>query len=100
MLLFCLLLTSFGINPSEALEITLPPETATLTKSTLTGYLLVQKNCLICHSAQYIQLQPQTSQRLYWEATVRKMKAVFGARFSDEEIFPMVEYLVKTYGTN
>lgn len=81
-----------------ALDITLPPETATYKPSDLPGYRLVQQNCMTCHSAQYVQYQPPTSPRGYWEATVKKMKHPFGAPFADEDIPAMVDYLVKTYG--
>jgi sulfite dehydrogenase len=77
---------------------TLPGETVVYRPSDLPGYQLVQRNCALCHSAQYVTTQPLTSARPYWEATVRKMKKPFGAVFPDEDIAPMVEYLVKTYG--
>jgi sulfite dehydrogenase len=77
---------------------TLPGETVVYRPSYLPGYQLVQRNCVLCHSAQYATTQPPTSSRSYWDATVRKMKKPFGAVFPDEDIAPMVEYLVKTYG--
>ena len=82
----------------RALDITLPPETATYQASPLPGYELVRQDCLICHSAQYAQYQPPSSARGYWEATVIKMKKVYGAPFADSDISSMVDYLVKTYG--
>ena len=78
--------------------ITLPAETAVYHPSDLPGYQLVQRNCLLCHSAQYVATQPPTLPRSYWDATVRKMKKPFGAPFSDEDVAAMVDYLVKTYG--
>ena len=81
-----------------ALEIHLPPETATYKPSELPGYQLVQRNCMTCHAAQYASSQPPASPRAYWDATVRKMKKPFGAQFADEDIPAMVDYLVKTYG--
>lgn len=81
-----------------ALDITLPPETATYRPSNLPGYQLAQRNCMTCHSAQYVSTQPP-SPRKYWEATVRKMKKPFGAQFPDEDIPALVDYLSKTYGT-
>src|SRR5437870_443844 len=84
-------------SATYALDITLPVETASYKPSNQPGYRLVQQNCLACHSAQYVQYQP-TSSRRYWDATVKKMKKVFGAPFADEDIGPMVDYLVKTYG--
>jgi sulfite dehydrogenase len=83
---------------AQATEINLPPETATYKPSTLPGYQLVQKNCMVCHSAQYPSTQPPSMGRAYWEATVKKMKKPFGAQFDDADIPAMVDYLVKTYG--
>jgi sulfite dehydrogenase len=73
-------------------------ETATYQKSDLPGYALVQRNCLTCHSAEYVSTQPRLP-RTYWEATVKKMKTPFGAMFPDEDIPAMVDYLSKTYGS-
>lgn len=79
-------------------EIKLPPETAMYKASSLPGYNLALQNCMICHSAQYVSTQPSTSPRAYWDATVKKMKKPFGAPLKDEDIEPIVDYLVKTYG--
>ncbi len=87
-----------GLPAAHALEITLPQETAAYKPSDLPGYTLVQQDCLICHSAQYVLYQPPSSPRSYWEATVKKMKKPFGAPFSDDDIPDMVDYLAKTYG--
>ena len=54
--------------------ITLPSETAVYRANDLPGYPLVQRDCLLCHSAHYVAMQPPTSPRSYWDATVRKMK--------------------------
>ncbi|HEX2531609.1 MAG TPA: cytochrome c [Burkholderiaceae bacterium] len=82
---------------ASALDVTFPPETATLKASNLPGYQLAEKNCMACHSTHYMQMQP-TSSRKYWDATVKKMKQPYGAQFPDEDIPAMVDYLVKTYG--
>ena len=81
-----------------ALDIQLPPDTAAYRPSQLPGYQLVQRNCMTCHSAQYVQSQPPSSPRGYWEATVKKMKKPFGAQFPDDDIPAIADYLVKTYG--
>ena len=83
---------------AHALEITLPNETAQYRESDLPGYQLAQRNCLICHSAQYVMTQPPGSQRSYWDATVKKMRHPFGAPLPEDEVAPIVDYLVKTYG--
>ncbi|MBV8666975.1 MAG: cytochrome c [Burkholderiaceae bacterium] len=89
---------SCAVPLASALDINLPPETAAYRPSDLPGYQLVLKNCLFCHSAHYPQMQPGSSPRGYWEATVKKMKKPFGAQFPDEDVPAMVDYLVKTYG--
>lgn len=94
--LFGLLAAAAGL--ANTVEIQLPPETATFKPSKLPGYQLVQKNCMTCHAAQYVATQPPTLDHADWEATVKKMKKPFGAQFSDADIAPMVDYLVKTYG--
>ena len=78
--------------------ITLPHETATYVSSELPGYQLIQRNCTGCHSAHYVAMQPPSSPRAWWDATVKKMKTPFGAPFPDEDIAALVDYLVKTYG--
>lgn len=78
--------------------ITLPPENAAYVKSDLPGYQLVVRNCIGCHSAHYVEMQPPSLGRTYWENTVKRMKKPFGAQFPDEDIAAMVDYLVKTYG--
>ena len=91
----CLLLS---VVQAWAQEIRLPQESARYVASDLPGYKRVQQNCLVCHSAEYVLNQPHDLGREYWDATVRKMKQPFGAFFADEDIAPMVDYLVKTYG--
>lgn len=95
----CLALaTLISATAAYGLDVTLPPETAQYKPSDLPGYRLVLQNCMICHAAQYVQTQPPTLPRSYWEATVKKMKVPFGAPFPEEDIPAMVDYLVKTYG--
>lgn len=89
---------SAGVASAAALTINLPAETTVYKPSTLPGYDLVQRNCMTCHSAQYVASQPPTMGRAYWDATVKKMKKPFGASFADADIAAMVDYLTKTYG--
>lgn len=96
-----LLLASVALMLSSAacaLDISLPRETARFKESGLPGYKLVLENCMTCHSVHYVQMQPPSSPRSYWSATVKKMKKPFGAQFADEDIPAMVDYLTKTYG--
>lgn len=95
-----ILLAASALAPYSAiaLDIQLPPETAVFKPSELPGYMLAQRNCMTCHSVHYIQSQPPSSSRDYWEATVKKMRVPFGAKLADEDIPAIVDYLVKTYG--
>jgi hypothetical protein len=42
--------------------------------------------------------QPPTAARPYWEAMVKRMKAVFKAPVDDADMPVIVDYLAKTYG--
>ena len=98
---FALALAGFGAS-NHALagskSIDLPPDGVQLKPSTLPGYAKAQVNCVACHSAEYMQYQPPTAPRPYWEAMAKRMKTVFKAPIADEDIPLIVEYLAKTYG--
>jgi sulfite dehydrogenase len=81
-----------------AAEITLPPESARLSDSSLPGYALANTYCFTCHSVDYIQYQPPANSRATWRASVVKMQKVFGAPIPDRAIDPIAEYLARTYG--
>jgi sulfite dehydrogenase (cytochrome) subunit B len=81
---------------TAALKIELPAETATFKPGPHLD--LVKARCLVCHSADYVSTQPPNLPRATWTAEVNKMKKVYGAPLGDEDIEPLVEYLVKTYG--
>lgn len=50
-------------------------------------------SCLACHSTSYIGMQPpMTADK--WEAEVKKMKATYGAPIADEQVKPIVSYLM------
>jgi hypothetical protein len=48
--------------------------------------------CVICHSPQYITMQPRFS-RATWLGEVKKMKDVYGAHISDDQVSKIAEYL-------
>ncbi len=83
---------------AKPVEITLPPDPTRLAESSLPGYNQATTFCYTCHSADYAKMQP-TSSRTYWQATVTKMQKVFGAPIPDDAVAPIVDYLVKTYGS-
>jgi mono/diheme cytochrome c family protein len=75
--------------------ITLPAETPVFKPAP--GVDLVQANCLICHSSEYIAQQP-AKPRDFWETTVKKMIEKYGAPTPPEIATPIVEYLTANYG--
>jgi len=83
---------------ATAKTITLPPDGVQLKANDLPGYALAKNQCVACHSAEYMLYQPPTAARPYWDAMVKRMKAVFNAPVNDADMPAIVDYLVKTYG--
>ncbi len=79
-------------------EIKLPPETAALAASSLPGYQVAMQKCAICHSVDYITLQPPNMTLKQWTAEMVKMQHAYGAPISDEEVNLVAVYLTSTYG--
>ena len=53
--------------------------------------------CVVCHSPRYITMQPRFS-RTTWLSEVNKMKDVYGAHISDEQVQKITDYLVSING--
>jgi len=99
--LVCAVAVSSTLPPlaSAAVKtIQLPADAVVLKPSSLPGYALAQGNCVGCHSAEYMLYQPPSAARPYWDAMVKRMKAVFKAPLEDADMPAIVDYLVKTYG--
>ena len=79
-------------------SITLPPDGAVLRPSPLPGYAKAQVDCVVCHSAEYMIMQPPNAGRPYWDAMTKRMKVVFKAPIDDADIPVIVDYLAATYG--
>jgi mono/diheme cytochrome c family protein len=79
-------------------RIELPPDPVQLKTSALPGYAKARESCVGCHSAEYMLYQPPTAPRPYWDAMVKRMKAVFKAPIDDADMPAIVDYLAKTYG--
>lgn len=78
-----------------AVTISLPAETAQFKPGA--GMDFATANCLICHSADYVYMQPPLSEA-QWQAVVVKMKKVMGAPLPDADIGPLVKYLMTQNG--
>src|SRR5215212_899744 len=72
----------------------LPAETTKLERGP--GVEVATAQCLLCHSADYISIQPPMN-RATWAATVTKMKDKYGAPILPDSTNALVNYLVKTY---
>ena len=63
-----------------------------------TGLDKVSTLCNICHSTDYITMQPKFP-RGTWTAEVNKMIKVMGAPINDEDAKTIIDYLAANYGS-
>ncbi len=56
------------------------------------GQEVANTYCLICHSADYIYMQPEHSEKK-WKAIITKMKRVFGCPIPQDQIPALSTYL-------
>jgi mono/diheme cytochrome c family protein len=76
--------------------IVLPPEKVDLKPGK--GLDKVTTSCAICHSTDYISMQPRMT-RTQWTAEVNKMIKVMGAPISADDAKVISNYLAANYGT-
>jgi mono/diheme cytochrome c family protein len=87
---------SVAVN-AKPVTYTLPDETAAFKPGP--NLETVQGNCGACHSADYINTQPQgpAFKKAFWEAEVTKMIKVYGAPIDEADVPKIVEYLTQTH---
>ncbi len=85
----------FAADGSGVVKIDLPPETARLKPGP--GEDVTGKYCSICHSVDYIYMQPPLTLE-QWKGLVAKMKKAFGAPIADEDIDAIASYLASQNG--
>lgn len=56
-----------------------------------------QRNCLTCHTARYVSMQPRFSKTV-WQNEVKKMVDAYGASVPEADQALIVEYLVAVKG--
>ena len=78
--------------------IRLPPETAVLRPASSPGYLIASAKCSLCHSADYVNLQPPGMTFKQWTAEMVKMQHAYGAPIVESEINLLAIYLTSAYG--
>ncbi|WP_287998719.1 sulfite--cytochrome C oxidoreductase subunit B [Acidiphilium sp.] len=61
------------------------------------GATLLNRDCLICHSAMFVDEQPSLPVAT-WQAEVLKMKNVFGAPVDDKDVSDLVKALTERHG--
>jgi cytochrome c5 len=62
------------------------------------GKETTERFCGICHSLDYVTMQPPFS-RAQWTATVNKMIKVMGAPIAEGDAKTIINYLAVEYGT-
>jgi hypothetical protein len=61
------------------------------------GRDLVARNCVLCHSLDYIPMNAPVMTEARWEATVRKMIDKMGAPIGEADVKPILQYLSTSY---
>ncbi|HKQ24490.1 MAG TPA: cytochrome c [Burkholderiales bacterium] len=62
------------------------------------GRQLVEGNCVMCHSLDYIPMNSPFLDRKGWETSVNKMITVMGAPIAESDAQKIVDYLASQYG--
>lgn len=89
---------SLAINlRAEPLKIELPAESAVFPPGP--GVELANGQCLVCHSVEYVATQPPMP-GTFWTAEVKKMREKYGAVIPEEQIKPLLAYLVSHFSTD
>jgi hypothetical protein len=61
------------------------------------GSNLANSLCLSCHSEAYVATQPPFNKTV-WTAEIVKMRNVYGAKISDDQVAPLADYVTANYG--
>jgi sulfite dehydrogenase (cytochrome) subunit B len=61
------------------------------------GFQAAQANCLVCHSVDYIAMQPPGKGKAFWESEVTKMVKVYHASIDEAQAKAIAAYLADTY---
>jgi mono/diheme cytochrome c family protein len=80
---------------ADTMSITLPQDKVQFKPGP--GAQVAQTQCVICHTAEYVYMQPPLT-RAQWEGEVNKMRKVFGAPLPEDQVKTVVDYLVTQNG--
>jgi len=78
-------------------SITLPPDNQHARLEPGPNRDLTQTQCQVCHSTDYIVMQPRGDAK-QWAGVVTKMIKVFGAPINEADAKAITEYLATAYG--
>lgn len=93
---FSLVVMSDGVAHTATRSITLPSVPVDLKPGE--GRDKTENYCIICHSLDYITMQPRLT-AAQWTATVNKMIKVYGAPIQDDDAKVISRYLTGQYGS-
>jgi mono/diheme cytochrome c family protein len=85
------------IASAEGKRIAQPPDHAYGALADGSGAQLARNRCGICHSTDYVVMQPRGDAK-QWDAVVTKMIKVYGAPINEADAKAIVEYLTAVYG--
>ena len=74
------------------LEVTLPASTELFPAGE--GAAIANSQCVICHSADMVLTQPRRTQQ-QWVETINKMRTVYGAPVSSDQVDPLAAYFAR-----
>jgi hypothetical protein len=97
-LLWLALLMLYSACVLAAEPVSFPYDTSKLRTSSLPGFAIAQRTCAICHSADYMELQPPNMTTAQWTAEIVKMQHTYGAPIDEHDIASLGEYFGVTYG--
>lgn len=96
-----LLVCLAGPLRAAPLDYALPEPTAQLKPpadaSLAAGFEAAQGNCMACHSADYLAMQPPGKGAAFWSSEVGKMVKVYHAPIADADAKAIAAYLAATY---
>jgi sulfite dehydrogenase (cytochrome) subunit B len=95
LIVLIILVVAAGVAYAQEKQLTLPIVKVELAAGP--GQNTTSTLCNICHSVDYIIMQPKSS-RTTWAGSVNKMKKVFGAPISDSDADVIINYLATNYG--
>ena len=91
-LVLAALVSACAPMPWHRVQVQLPESTASLPPGD--GSAVANSQCLVCHSAGMILTQPKLTEK-QWTDTINKMRNVYGAPLSADQVAPLVAYFVQ-----